>query len=275
MSGSWSTASQGDPDSCRHVVRPKPAVRSMGRRALPKIDPHLGPDPLADRGHGPAGSMGRRVAFWASAPAGNRGRVRQGAVPGARHRTQSRRTTFWGSRSPASTLASPPRSLAAPGVRERQGRAGGRRAAVSRPTRSTIRWRPCTCTSPIPGGNCGTANDASCTTGFLTDVQRVLRPGGALHFWTDVQEYFDTTLELIRQTTQLSRADDSRRAAQRTRPGLPNALRTPHATARTCPSIAPNSASDRPAIHLLAGMRRLVSSQIAIVIVLCLLSATW
>jgi tRNA (guanine-N7-)-methyltransferase len=40
--------------------------------------------------------------------------------------------------------------------------------------------------------------------GFLADVQRVLRPGGALHFWTDVKEYFDTTLELIRQTTQLT-----------------------------------------------------------------------
>ncbi|MHB8972576.1 MAG: tRNA (guanosine(46)-N7)-methyltransferase TrmB [Pirellulaceae bacterium] len=40
--------------------------------------------------------------------------------------------------------------------------------------------------------------------GFLSDVQRVLRPGGVLHFWTDVQEYFDTTLELIRQTTRLS-----------------------------------------------------------------------
>lgn len=32
---------------------------------------------------------------------------------------------------------------------------------------------------------------------FLTDVGRTLRPGGALHFWTDVQEYFETTLELI------------------------------------------------------------------------------
>ncbi|MHB0955044.1 MAG: tRNA (guanosine(46)-N7)-methyltransferase TrmB [Pirellulaceae bacterium] len=38
---------------------------------------------------------------------------------------------------------------------------------------------------------------------FLSDMQRVLRPGGALHFWTDVKEYFDTTLELIRQTTRL------------------------------------------------------------------------
>jgi tRNA (guanine-N7-)-methyltransferase len=32
---------------------------------------------------------------------------------------------------------------------------------------------------------------------FLADVYRVLLPGGALHFWTDVQEYYETTLELI------------------------------------------------------------------------------
>lgn len=32
---------------------------------------------------------------------------------------------------------------------------------------------------------------------FLRDIQRVLVPGGSLHFWTDVEEYFQTTLELI------------------------------------------------------------------------------
>lgn len=32
---------------------------------------------------------------------------------------------------------------------------------------------------------------------FLSDVGRTLRSGGALHFWTDVQEYYETTLELI------------------------------------------------------------------------------
>jgi tRNA (guanine-N7-)-methyltransferase len=32
---------------------------------------------------------------------------------------------------------------------------------------------------------------------FLADVGRTLRPGGALHFWTDVKEYYETTLELI------------------------------------------------------------------------------
>src|SRR5205085_19449 len=39
---------------------------------------------------------------------------------------------------------------------------------------------------------------------FLADVQRVLVRGGALHFWTDVEEYFHTTLELIATATTLS-----------------------------------------------------------------------
>jgi tRNA (guanine-N7-)-methyltransferase len=39
---------------------------------------------------------------------------------------------------------------------------------------------------------------------FLRDVERVLRVGGALHFWTDVAEYYEATLELLRQTTRLS-----------------------------------------------------------------------
>lgn len=32
---------------------------------------------------------------------------------------------------------------------------------------------------------------------FLQDVIRTLIPGGKLHFWTDVEEYFQSTLELI------------------------------------------------------------------------------
>lgn len=32
---------------------------------------------------------------------------------------------------------------------------------------------------------------------FLQDVARVLKLGGELHFWTDVQEYFESTLELL------------------------------------------------------------------------------
>ena len=39
---------------------------------------------------------------------------------------------------------------------------------------------------------------------FLADVVRTLRPGGRLHFWTDVEEYFQTTLELISKLPALA-----------------------------------------------------------------------
>ena len=35
-------------------------------------------------------------------------------------------------------------------------------------------------------------------------MQRVLLPNGWLELWTDVQEYFDSTLDLIRSTTSLT-----------------------------------------------------------------------
>jgi tRNA (guanine-N7-)-methyltransferase len=38
---------------------------------------------------------------------------------------------------------------------------------------------------------------------FLNDVVRVLVPRGRLHFWTDVKEYFDSTLEQIARQTSL------------------------------------------------------------------------
>jgi len=38
---------------------------------------------------------------------------------------------------------------------------------------------------------------------LLRDIQRTLLPGGTLHFWTDVKEYFDASLELIAQVTDL------------------------------------------------------------------------
>lgn len=38
---------------------------------------------------------------------------------------------------------------------------------------------------------------------FLKHVQRVLKPNGELHFWTDVQEYFDSALEQVAESTQL------------------------------------------------------------------------
>jgi tRNA (guanine-N7-)-methyltransferase len=39
---------------------------------------------------------------------------------------------------------------------------------------------------------------------FLQDVERTLAPGGRLHFWTDVEEYFQATLELIPAVTKLA-----------------------------------------------------------------------
>lgn len=39
---------------------------------------------------------------------------------------------------------------------------------------------------------------------FLKDVTRVLTPGGGLHFWTDVKEYYDATIELIAAQTPLA-----------------------------------------------------------------------
>jgi tRNA (guanine-N7-)-methyltransferase len=39
--------------------------------------------------------------------------------------------------------------------------------------------------------------------GFLNDVERTLMPGKSLHFWTDVEEYFTTTLEHIKGCTSL------------------------------------------------------------------------
>ncbi|MEN6449014.1 MAG: tRNA (guanosine(46)-N7)-methyltransferase TrmB [Thermoguttaceae bacterium] len=38
---------------------------------------------------------------------------------------------------------------------------------------------------------------------LLRDIERTLVPGGSLHFWTDVEEYFHTTLELIASHTAL------------------------------------------------------------------------
>jgi len=39
---------------------------------------------------------------------------------------------------------------------------------------------------------------------FLRDVERTLIAGGRLHFWTDVEEYFRTTLALIAAATKLA-----------------------------------------------------------------------
>jgi tRNA (guanine-N7-)-methyltransferase len=38
---------------------------------------------------------------------------------------------------------------------------------------------------------------------FVRDLARVLQPGGTLHFWTDVEEYFQTAVSLLTQGTDL------------------------------------------------------------------------
>jgi tRNA (guanine-N7-)-methyltransferase len=37
----------------------------------------------------------------------------------------------------------------------------------------------------------------------VVDFQRALQPGGSLHFWTDVEQYFRTSLELIAEQPRL------------------------------------------------------------------------
>jgi tRNA (guanine-N7-)-methyltransferase len=39
---------------------------------------------------------------------------------------------------------------------------------------------------------------------FVKDVTRVLAPGGRLHFWTDVENYFNATLALLAEHTPLT-----------------------------------------------------------------------
>ncbi|MEC9094587.1 MAG: tRNA (guanosine(46)-N7)-methyltransferase TrmB [Planctomycetota bacterium] len=40
-------------------------------------------------------------------------------------------------------------------------------------------------------------------TSLIKDIERTLLPNGELHFWTDVQEYYETTLELISKVSKL------------------------------------------------------------------------
>ena len=38
---------------------------------------------------------------------------------------------------------------------------------------------------------------------FVRDIERVLRPGGSLHFWTDVQDYYEMALPVLAEHTSL------------------------------------------------------------------------
>ena len=49
---------------------------------------------------------------------------------------------------------------------------------------------------------------------FLVDAQRTLISGGILHFWTDVLEYFESTLEIIEPTSLEGPVDVTERPAE-------------------------------------------------------------
>lgn len=42
------------------------------------------------------------------------------------------------------------------------------------------------------------------TVAFVRDIERTLQPGGTLHFWTDVEEYYQETLALLAAETKLT-----------------------------------------------------------------------
>lgn len=42
------------------------------------------------------------------------------------------------------------------------------------------------------------------TDAFVRDIERVLMPGGSLHFWTDVQDYYEMAVPIIQSETRLS-----------------------------------------------------------------------
>ncbi len=44
--------------------------------------------------------------------------------------------------------------------------------------------------------------------GFIADIQRVLKPKGVFHFWTDVEEYFEETVGLMKEHSDLSGPHD-------------------------------------------------------------------
>ena len=43
---------------------------------------------------------------------------------------------------------------------------------------------------------------------FVREIERVLKPGGTLHFWTDVEDYFHAALETLAAHTKLSGPHD-------------------------------------------------------------------
>ena len=147
--------------------------------------------------------MGRRVAFWASC---RRWKSRSGSGKGLflAHATAAVPAhDFLGIEISRQVRSFRRRAAGPPGVRERQGRARGRRAAVSRPARRRF-----------GGGRARVLSRSLVETAApqtTRDARRIparratcAASGRRTALLDGCAEYFDTTLELIRQTTRLT-----------------------------------------------------------------------
>ena len=58
-------------------------------------------------------------------------------------------------------------------------------------------------TFPIPGGKKKHRKRRVLNESSIINLTRCLRPGGRFHFWTDVLDYFEDTVELIAEITPI------------------------------------------------------------------------
>ena len=149
-----------------------------------------------------AAALGRRGPVWPGGGVGGGGRHGQGAVPPRRGGRRSRQSDFLGIE-----VAGKYAQFAAAGL----AKAGLRNAIVVHgdalrvfhellPERSLAAVHVY---FPDPWWKKRHRKRRVMRESFLRDVERTLLPGGSLHFWTDVEEYFQTTLALLAAHTTL------------------------------------------------------------------------
>ena len=178
----------------------------MGRRALPKIDPSLDFSPwLLEEEQLPA-QLPDASRVWSLGSVGDRGGERQGIVFGTGDAASVLSMTSWASRLVANTLVSRQRDW--PSWNAANGklvRGDGVRIFSQRVRSDSV--AAVHVYFPDPWWKTRHRKRRVMNKSFLSDVQRVLRVGGVLHFWTDVQEYYESTLKLIVQATDLQGPD--------------------------------------------------------------------
>ena len=80
---------------------------------------------------------------------------------------------------------------------------------------------------------------------FVKDVTRTLMPGGRLHFWTDVEDYFNATLALLAEQKRARRPARSARTPRRSTISTFTPTSSAAPASPPSPSIAPNSKNQR------------------------------